>query len=232
MDLRREPDVAGHGSIDAILQLNRDIETLSPEDAAHTINALWETMHRTPQDSAGRAPTISDMNILTSAVSILMTNIINSGFSAEKIFGEGFTPEGYLAGADSPEEMKDRVVELYRTRIDFEKNRSASKSRDIALGAKTYIEENYMHGELAISDISEHLCVNQTYLRKMFKEQMNMTLSEYITQIRMQEAKRLITSTDRKLSEIAEDVGYADVAYFSNVFKKFYGISPRNMGKE
>ena len=85
---------------------------------------------------------------------------------------------------------------------------------------------------MKISDISQHLCVNQTYLRKMFKDEMNMTLSEYITQIRMQEANRLITSTDRKLTEIAEDVGYADVAYFSNVFKKYYGISPRNMGKE
>ena len=59
-----------------------------------------------------------------------------------------------------------------------------------------------------------------------------MTLTEYITQLRMQEAKRLITSTDYKLTEVAERVGYNDVSYFSNVFKKFYGISPRSMGKE
>ncbi len=76
------------------------------------------------------------------------------------------------------------------------------------------------------------LCVNQTYLRKMFKSEMDMTLSEYITQVRMQEAKRLITTTDEKLSTVAENVGYGDVSYFSNVFKKFYGISPRSMCKE
>ena len=59
-----------------------------------------------------------------------------------------------------------------------------------------------------------------------------MTLSEYITQYRMQEAKKLITTTDEKLVTIAEKVGYSDVSYFSNVFKKFYGISPRSIGKE
>ena len=63
----------------------------------------------------------------------------------------------------------------------------------------------------------------------MFKSEMDMTLSEYITQFRMQEAKKLITETDEKLSSIAEKVGYSDVSYFSNVFKKFYGISPRGM---
>ena len=56
-----------------------------------------------------------------------------------------------------------------------------------------------------------------------------MTLSEYITQFRMQEAKKLITETDEKLSSIAGKVGYSDVSYFSNLFKKFYGISPRGM---
>jgi two-component system response regulator YesN len=66
----------------------------------------------------------------------------------------------------------------------------------------------------------------------MFKSEMNMTLSEYITQVRMQEAKRLITATDEKLSLIAEKVGYSDVSYFSNVFKKYYGNSPRSMSKE
>ena len=95
-----------------------------------------------------------------------------------------------------------------------------------------YIEQNYQKSDLSISDISEKLCVNQTYLRKMFKSEMDMTLSEYITAFRMQEAKRLITGTDEKLTTVAELVGYSDVSYFSNVFKKFYGISPRTMTKE
>lgn len=56
--------------------------------------------------------------------------------------------------------------------------------------------------------------------------------TEYITGVRMQKAKALLTTTDQKLTAIAESVGYNDVSYFSNVFKKFYGVSPRSMRKE
>ena len=66
----------------------------------------------------------------------------------------------------------------------------------------------------------------------MFKSEMNMTLTEYITQYRMQKAKHLLSSSDEKLQTIAEKVGYNDVSYFSNVFKKYYGGSPRSMSKE
>ena len=66
----------------------------------------------------------------------------------------------------------------------------------------------------------------------MFKSEMDMTLTEYITGVRMQKAKALLTTTDQKLTAIAESVGYNDVSYFSNVFKKFYGVSPRSMRKE
>ena len=172
------------------------------------------------------------MNILTSMVSILMTNIINSGFSVEKIYGEDFSPEKFFTDARSPEEMKYKVIYLFKKRIDFEKGKKTSKSHDVASAAREYIEQNYKKSDLSISDISEKLCVNQTYLRKMFKSEMDMTLSEYITSFRMQEAKRLITGTDEKLTAVAEQVGYSDVSYFSNVFKKFYGISPRSMTKE
>ena len=227
LDLRSEPSVNLFSSLDTIVRLNRDIETLQSEDAEDAINAVWERIKKSEDKAA-----ISGMNILTSMVSILMTNIINSGFSVEKIYGEDFSPEKFFTDARSPEEMKYKVIYLFKKRIDFEKGKKTSKSHDVASAAREYIEQNYKKSDLSISDISEKLCVNQTYLRKMFKSEMDMTLSEYITSFRMQEAKRLITGTDEKLTAVAEQVGYSDVSYFSNVFKKFYGISPRSMTKE
>ncbi len=224
LDLRDESEINIFSSLDAIFRLNKDIETLNEDDAEAAINTIWERISKNG-DSAG----ISGMNILTSIVSILMTNIINSGFSVEKIYGDGFLPERFFMDAKSPEEMKDKVVTLFRKRIEFEKGKKTSKSHDVANAAREYIEQNYGNSELSISEISEKLCVNQTYLRKMFKSEMDMTLSEYITSFRMQEAKRLITGTDEKLTAIAEKVGYSDVSYFSNVFKKYYGTSPRSM---
>ena len=230
IDLRQEADTSVFSSMEAIFRLNKDIENLQAEDAENVINSIWDKIH---ENNAGKENIqISDMNILTSIISVLMTNIINSGFSVEKIYGEAFSPESFFAGSKNPDDMKDKVIYLFQKRIEFEKGKKESKSRDVALSAKEYIENNYKNSELSIADISEVLCVNQTYLRKMFKSEMDMTLSEYITQVRMQEAKRLITTTDEKLSTVAENVGYGDVSYFSNVFKKFYGISPRSMCKE
>ncbi len=229
-DLRKNKVESNYASLDAIIRLNKDIETLQADDAELVIGTLWTRLHDN-EDAQGTV-SISDMNLLTSAISILMTNIISSGFSIEKIYGEDFSPEKFMAGAKSPEQMRDNVIYLYRKRIEFEKGKKESKTHSTAAAAKQYIEENYDNNELSISEISEKLCVNQTYLRKMFKSEMDMTLTEYITQYRMQEAKRLITTTDAKLTEVAEKVGYSDVSYFSNVFKKFYGISPRSMSKE
>ncbi|MBO4680016.1 MAG: helix-turn-helix transcriptional regulator [Lachnospiraceae bacterium] len=126
------------------------------------------------------------------------------------------------------------IIDLYRKRIEYtvSAGTGASRTKDIALGAKKYIEENYSNHELGIAGIASALLVNQTYLRRMFKSEIGMTLVEYITQYRMQEAKRLITQTDKKLADIAEEVGYADVSYFGNCFKKYYGVSPRSLMKQ
>ncbi|WP_051544824.1 response regulator transcription factor [Butyrivibrio sp. MC2021] len=229
-DIRNNQENVSYTSLDAIFRLNRDIESLQADDAEAVINELWSKIKE--KNNAGNtdaAPGFTEMNLLSSAVSILMTNIISSGFSVDKIFGEDFVPEKFFAMAETSEKMRENVIFLYKKRIEFEKGKKDSREHDIAQAAKEYIEANYTNSELSISDISEALCVNQTYLRKMFKSEMNMTLTEYITQLRMQEAKRLITTTEEKLSSVAEQVGYSDVSYFSNVFKKYYGTSPRSM---
>lgn len=229
-DIRNSENSLMNGSLDAILRLNKDLETLQEDDVESVINDLWNNI-KTGNSQSDSSGTFDVMNLLSSAISILMTNIISNGFSIEKIYGESFSPEKYLAFEEGPEKMKEKVIYLYKKRIEFEKAKKNSKTYDVASTAKKYIEENFSNSSLSISDISEKLCVNQTYLRKMFKSQMDMTLSEYITQYRMQEAKKLITTTDEKLSVVAEKVGFSDVSYFSNVFKKYYGISPRSMSR-
>ena len=231
-DLREEDDTAGGDSIpqvslEAIARLNKDIETLNADDAEKVLTETWEIMTASGHPRA-------NVNILTGAVGILMTNILKEGLSVEAVFGKGFSPERELEKVTDPEKMLSVIVDMYRKRIEYSSNYdpSSSKTHHIALGAKKYIEDNYRNHELSIADIASELLVNQTYLRKMFKSEIGMTLVEYITQYRMQEARRLITTTDKKLSEIAEEVGYTDVSYFSNCFKKFYGMSPRSLQKQ
>ena len=58
------------------------------------------------------------------------------------------------------------------------------------------------------------------------------TINHLITQTRMQQAKNLLRNTDKSISEIAEDVGISNYNYFSRIFKKRFGISPREYRKQ
>lgn len=69
--------------------------------------------------------------------------------------------------------------------------------------------------------------LNPSYFSKLFKQTTSMTFTDYVTRMRMDEAVKLLIHTSLRITEIAERVGYADPAYFSNSFKKLYGLTPK-----
>lgn len=77
-------------------------------------------------------------------------------------------------------------------------------------------------------NIEEALGLSYKYLEENFKKKTGMTIQQYHTDLRMHEAARLLRSTLFSVSEISEQVGYQDPLYFSNVFKKSMGYSPRS----
>ena len=70
-------------------------------------------------------------------------------------------------------------------------------------------------------------------LKNIFKKEKGCSLSKYLTQTRLEQAKKyLIEYPDKTLIDISESVGYSDVYYFSKNFKKYYGISPSKYMEE
>ena len=104
-------------------------------------------------------------------------------------------------------------------------------SEDIIVRAKRYIDENY-HENIDRNDVAAVAFVTPNYLSKLFKNSMNMNLREYINQLRVEEAKRLLLSTSMSVSEIASYVGYFNISYFSTVFHKIVGVSPFDWRRE
>jgi YesN/AraC family two-component response regulator len=83
-------------------------------------------------------------------------------------------------------------------------------------------------GDLSAQALSKKFFINPSYLSALFKKEMNMNLSVYITKIRMKKALEYITAGTHKISEIAEMTGYQTPAYFSEQFKKEYGCTPKD----
>ncbi|SER56940.1 response regulator [Psychrobacillus sp. OK032] len=93
-----------------------------------------------------------------------------------------------------------------------------------------YLEKTPLK-QVSLTDAARSVHLNPSYLSQLFKQQLNTKFVDYLTELRIQEGKRLLLNTTLKMSEIAERVGYSEVAYFSNNFKKMTGYSPSEFRK-
>lgn len=88
-----------------------------------------------------------------------------------------------------------------------------------------FINQNY-HEALSLTSLANRFYISPSYLSKVFKETTNFTLVEYINNVRIKEAKRLLLESRKKVVEIAAEVGFGSVTHFGRVFKEITGNSP------
>jgi len=97
--------------------------------------------------------------------------------------------------------------------------------------AKAYIDAHYSDSVFGLKELSEHLCLNQNYVSRLFSRILNMPFSRYLIILRMQKACKLIQETKLSYGAISVMVGYEDPMYFSRLFKKYVGYPPREFRK-
>ena len=89
-----------------------------------------------------------------------------------------------------------------------------------------YIAEHYADTDINIASIARHIGISEGHLSHVFKKETNYTALGYLTQYRIHTARKLLRDCRYKVYEVAEMVGYRDVAYFGSTFKKLTGMSP------
>ncbi|QLK86708.1 AraC family transcriptional regulator [Staphylococcus sp. 17KM0847] len=93
------------------------------------------------------------------------------------------------------------------------------------LEAIRYINRNYMH-PITIAQVAQHVNVSRSYLYKLFKQNIDQSPKNYLIQLRMFQAAKLLRETSLQSQEIADKVGYKDPLMFSKAFKTFFGMNP------
>ncbi|MGH4126031.1 MAG: response regulator transcription factor [Clostridium sp.] len=93
--------------------------------------------------------------------------------------------------------------------------------------AMDYIYENYKE-HISLGDISRHVYISHEYFSRLFKEEVGENFSTYLTNYRMKKAEYLLKNTDKKIAEIASEVGYVNTGYFSKSYKKYKDVSPED----
>lgn len=92
--------------------------------------------------------------------------------------------------------------------------------------ALEHIQRFYME-DLTVKDVAASLFISESYLTKLFKQEINITFIEYLTQVRIRKSIELMRDISLPIYGIAERVGYKDYRYFSAIFKKMIGITPK-----
>ncbi|MDQ0229352.1 response regulator transcription factor [Metabacillus malikii] len=93
-----------------------------------------------------------------------------------------------------------------------------------------YIDE-HLEKPFTMKDVAQHVHLNSSYFSALFKEQVNMTFSEYVTRRRLEKAKKLLLFTKQSVTGIAEQVGYNTSKYFIKLFKENTGQTPSQYRK-
>ena len=92
--------------------------------------------------------------------------------------------------------------------------------------AKAFIEENYGDKSLSLEQVSNHIGLSKAYFCALFHKVEGITFKSYLNTIRIEHAKSILITTDKKIYEISCDVGCSDSAYFNRLFKRMTGKSP------
>lgn len=117
--------------------------------------------------------------------------------------------------------LQQDLRQLFHT---YEENKRIADNKPIRM-AKQYISQNY-NTALSLESVSAYIGFNPAYFSSLFKKETGKNFMEYVMEIRIQNSKQLLIQTDKDIADIAMEVGYTDLKYFSKLFKKITGLSP------
>jgi len=133
---------------------------------------------------------------------------------------------------DEDTELFAYFVSMLHTAMEIRDRIDSYQGGKMLKKALDYIEDTYDTESLSLSLVAEKIGMSPNYLSAIFSQNMQKTFIEYVTEKRIEKARKLLRQTDKSSGEIARLVGYKDAHYFSFVFKKLQGCSPREYRAE
>ncbi|WP_130859022.1 response regulator transcription factor [Gracilibacillus phocaeensis] len=167
----------------------------------------------------------SEFDYAHQALQFGVVNYLLKPISKDKLM-EAIHKAAFIEEEREQSGVTERIVDKkwMETRKDNQYNRAVKEALD-------YIEVHYSE-ELTLKKVAQEVHLNASYLSGLFKEEINMTFSEYVTRRRIQEAKKLLLLTDLTNTEIAEQIGYQTSKYFIKLFKQYENVTPHVYRKQ
>lgn len=117
------------------------------------------------------------------------------------------------------------IAILAKVSGQIQEKRKAKNSR--LVDAVTEIVNNRYHENIGMEEISNEVYFSSNYIRKVFKDETGHTVTDYLLQVRMKRAVELMKDPKLHVYDIGQQVGYENTSYFCQVFKHYYGVTPK-----
>ncbi|WP_020619845.1 response regulator transcription factor [Paenibacillus daejeonensis] len=156
----------------------------------------------------------------------LLENGLDGGLSLQR-----FDPSVYFRSSEGRDRL-GRLPEYIREATEMARMLAKERDQTILSRITGYIRQHFRNPALKIQDIASEVHFSTAYLSALFKRETGKNVWDYVTEQRIEEARRLLTGTDKKRYEIAYEVGYESPEHFSRMFKRYAGLSPADFRKE
>jgi two-component system response regulator YesN len=194
-----------------------EMDTIALDEA---LSAMANVFEKYPNDLLQAMDTTC--NILYMAISLLP--------EGEKLVEEIFSgfPDGYrmLYHLRDIRSIAAWICQLRDGCNELLQSRKHSYKEHVVANVKTYIREN-LNKRLSLQEVAAVFNFNPNYLSQLFSKYADVGFVEYITGVRISAAKEFLAQGELRIYEIAERLGYESSFYFSKVFKKYEGVSPK-----
>lgn len=194
------------------------------------IEGLYELLKQVPEITEGEVAYDSlrqAKNILITTIAIITRHAITGGLDIETAYQ---LSDAYIQEAERLSDFESVSVLNAVAVMDFTKRVSETKfSAGMSLEifkAMQYIS-NHVNKPLSVKEVADYLQIERSTLSKKFKRELGFNISTYIMRRKLEEAKSLLNFSDRTISEISEYLCFSSQSYFQNVFKKKYGMTPK-----
>lgn len=141
----------------------------------------------------------------------------------EHIVSDMMQMENRISWLKTYEEITSHIQDMLHLVIEV-RDRSQSKFSIVIQKAKDYVDEHYDQ-DISLQVVASYVNVSPSYFSHIFSQETNQTFIEYLTMIRINRAMELLKTTNDKVYEISEQVGYSDPHYFCHLFKKVTGMT-------
>ena len=126
---------------------------------------------------------------------------------------------------ETVEELHNMTNNLIRSVIETFGTIRSVKNNALIESVIAYLSDNYTDPDITLNSTAGQFYVNSSYLSRLFKQQTGTAFIRYLTELRLNRAAKLLTTTSERSYAVAQEVGFRDAKYFSTCFRKYFGVT-------